>query len=162
MAMIEDRTSLSIREIMEILPHRYPMLLVDRITEYEPKKRAAGYKNLTINEPFFQGHFPGNPLMPGVYIIEAMAQLGGTLVVGPDDFRRRAAVLTGIEKARFRRPVVPGDRLDMEAIFIRMRSRMGWCMGTAHVAGKLVCSAEMMFSLTDVDEPGTNATVVRQ
>jgi 3-hydroxyacyl-[acyl-carrier-protein] dehydratase len=153
---------LSITEIMQILPHRYPMLLIDRITELEPMKRAAGYKNLTFNEPFYQGHFPGNPLMPGVLMIEAMAQLGGTIIMGPDDFRRKTAVLTGIEKARFRRPVVPGDRLDIEAILLRTRSGMGWCSGTSKVDGKLVCSAELMFSLVSIADAGLDYEVHNQ
>jgi 3-hydroxyacyl-[acyl-carrier-protein] dehydratase len=160
--MIEFSDALTIGEIMEILPHRYPMLLIDRITEFKPLLRAAGYKNLTVNEPFFQGHFPGNPLMPGVFIIEAMAQLGGTIIMGAEDFRRRTAVLTGIEKARFRRPVVPGDRLDMEAQLLRMRSGMGWCSGVAYVDGKLVCSAEMMFSLMPMPSVGMDASVLQQ
>ncbi len=160
--MIDYTKGLSIREIMDYLPHRYPLLLLDRVTEYEPRKRAAGYKNLTINEPFFQGHFPGNPLMPGVYILEAMAQLGGTLIISPQEFGRRAAVLTGIEKARFRRPVIPGDRLDIEVTFVRMRSKMGWCTGSSSVDGKLVCSAEMMFSMTEVEDRSFDSEIMRQ
>ena len=137
---------------MEVLPHRYPLLLVDRITLLEPMKHVEGYKNLTINEPFFQGHFPENPLMPGVYIIEAMAQVGATIIMTPEEFRRQTAVLAGIEKARFRRPVFPGDKLELQANLVRMRSRMGWCTGSAHVDGKLVCEAELMFSLTMLEE----------
>jgi len=149
--MTETSESIEIREIMHILPHRYPMLLIDRITQYEKMKRAAGYKNLTINEPFFQGHFPGNPVLPGVYMIEAMAQLGGTLVMEPE-FHGLTPLLTGIENARFRRPVTPGDRLDMEVTLVRMRSRMGWVNGSAYVDGKLACSAELMFSLVTVGD----------
>ena len=106
--------TISIREIMEILPHRYPMLLIDRITDFEAMQHAVGYKNLTINEPFFQGHFPSNPVLPGVYMIEAMAQLGGTLILEPDEFHQLTPLLTGIENARFRRQVLPGDTLLLE------------------------------------------------
>jgi 3-hydroxyacyl-[acyl-carrier-protein] dehydratase len=116
---------LDIRQIMEILPHRYPMLLVDRILELEPGSRARGFKNVTANEPMFTGHFPGNPVLPGVYIIEAMAQLGGAVVLEPGEFSRRVPYLAGVDKCKFRRPVVPGDRLMME----------------------VVCSAELMFSI---------------
>jgi 3-hydroxyacyl-[acyl-carrier-protein] dehydratase len=160
--MIDYKEGLAIRQIMEVLPHRYPMLLVDRITLLEPLKRVIGYKNVTINEPFFQGHFPGNPLMPGVLIIEAMAQIGATIIMYPEEFRQQTAVLTGVEKARFRRPVVPGDRLDMEARLVRMRSKMGWCTGTATVDGKLVFSAELMFSLATFSELAIDASVIYQ
>ena len=104
---------------MEILPHRYPLLLVDRILELEPFVRALGYKNITYNEPVFTGHFPGNPVLPGVYIIEAMAQLGGAVVLEPGEFARRVPYLAGIDKCKFRRPVVPGDRLMMEIVLER-------------------------------------------
>ena len=105
---------IDIRRIMETLPHRYPMLLLDRITELEPLKRAAGFKNVTINEPFFQGHFPNNPVMPGIFIIEAMAQLGGTVILEPRAATTSVPYLAGVDKVRFRRPVLPGDRLMME------------------------------------------------
>jgi 3-hydroxyacyl-[acyl-carrier-protein] dehydratase len=160
--MTEMRVPLPISTIMDILPHRYPMLLIDRITEFEAKKRAVGYKNFTINEPFFQGHFPGNPVLPGVYMIEAMAQLGGCLVMEPDDFHHVTPLLSGIEKARFRRPVIPGDRLDMEVTLLRVRSRMGWIDGSARVDGKLVCSAELMFSLVPITDFRSDAAVLHE
>jgi 3-hydroxyacyl-[acyl-carrier-protein] dehydratase len=141
---------MDVLKLMEVLPHRYPMLLVDRITHFETMKVARGYKNLTMNEQFFQGHFPGMPLMPGVLMIEALAQLGGTIILSKDDFLRRTAFLTGIDKAKFRRPVVPGDRLDMETTMLRSRSNMGWVSAEARVDGKLACSAELMFSIAAV------------
>ena len=131
---------------MQILPHRYPLLLIDRILELEPMKRAVGYKNVTANEPMFQGHFPGNPLMPGVYMIEAMAQLGGAVVLQSGDSRRKIPYLVGIDKARFRLPVVPGDRLMMEVTLERARGNIGWVRGTASVEGA-PASAMLMFSI---------------
>ncbi len=132
---------------MEILPHRYPLLLVDRIVELEPGKRALGYKNITFNEPVFTGHFPGNPLFPGVYMIEAMAQLGGAVVLEPGEFSRKVPYLAGIDKAKFRRPVVPGDRLMMEVRLEKHKRNIGWVTGEATVDGQLACSAELMFSI---------------
>lgn len=138
---------IDIRQIMEILPHRYPLLLVDRIVELEPGIRALGYKNITYNEPVFTGHFPGNPLFPGVYMIEAMAQLGGTVVLEPGEFSRKVPYLAGIDKAKFRRPVVPGDRLLMEVRLVKHKRNIGWVTGEATVDGQLACSAELMFSI---------------
>ena len=159
---IEVGNTMDIQKIMEVLPHRYPMLLVDRITHFVSKKHAAGYKNLTMNEHFFQGHFPGFPLMPGVYIIEALAQIGGTIILGPDDFLRRTAFLTGIDKAKFRRPVVPGDKLEMETSLLRERSNMGWVSAEARVNGKLACSAELMFSVSNVANFSMDATILHE
>ena len=138
---------LDINEIMEILPHRYPLLLVDRIVELEPGVRALGYKNITFNEPVFTGHFPGNPLFPGVYMIEAMAQLGGAVVLEPGEFSRKTPYLAGIDKAKFRRPVVPGDRLMMEVRLVKHKRNIGWVEAEAKVEGQLACSAELMFSI---------------
>jgi 3-hydroxyacyl-[acyl-carrier-protein] dehydratase len=154
--------SMDILKLMEVLPHRYPMLLVDRITHFEPMKGAIGFKNLTMNEHFFQGHFPGAPLMPGVLQIEALAQLGGTIILTPDYFMRRIAFLTGIDKAKFRRPVVPGDRLDMEVTMLRSRSNMGWVSAEAKVDGKLSCSALLMFSVADVTNFNMDASVLHE
>lgn len=139
---------LDIRQIMEILPHRYPMLLVDRILELEAGVRARGYKNVTNNEPVFTGHFPGNPVLPGVYMIEALAQLGGTTILEPGDMARKVPYLIGIDKAKFRRPVVPGDRLDMETRVTKTRLNIGWVAAEARVSGKLVVSCELMFSIS--------------
>jgi 3-hydroxyacyl-[acyl-carrier-protein] dehydratase len=140
--------TLDVREIMKILPHRYPMLLIDRITELEPKVLARGYKNVTVNEPMLMGHFPGNPLFPGVYMIEALAQLGGAAIIEPGDMARKVPYLAGIDKAKFRRPVVPGDRLDMEARVTKTKLNIGWVAADASVDGKLVVSVELMFSIS--------------
>ena len=159
---IQVFNSMDILKLMEVLPHRYPMLLVDRITHFESMKHAIGFKNLSMNEHFFQGHFPGQPLMPGVLQIEALAQLGGTIILGPDDFLRRTAFLTGIDKAKFRRPVVPGDRLDMEVTMLRARSNMGWVSAEAKVDGKLSCSAQLMFSVQEVTKFNMDASVLHE
>ena len=139
-----------IQEILNFLPHRYPFLLVDRIIEYEPGKRIVGMKNVTINEPFFQGHFPGVPIMPGVLIVECMAQVGGCLVFESMENRDEKLVFfMGIERARFRKPVRPGDQLKVEMIVERMKSRIGKLTGKVHVEGQIVCEAGIMFALVD-------------
>src|SRR5256712_7870977 len=128
-----------ITDIMKLLPHRYPMLMVDRIVELEPEKRIVGLKNVTINEEFFQGHFPGVPVMPGVLIIEAMAQVAGVLVCRElPDREQKLIYFTGIENARFRRPVVPGDQLRIEMEVLNSRNNFGKMVGPATVDGKLV------------------------
>ena len=139
-----------VQEIMGYLPHRYPFLLVDRIVEYEEMKRIVGLKNVTINEPFFQGHFPGVPIMPGVLIIEAMAQVGGVLVFKTiPDRESKLVFFMGIENARFRRPVRPGDQLRLEMSVVKVKARVGKLQGRAFVDGALVAEAEIMFSLVD-------------
>lgn len=140
-------SSLTVREIMKILPHRYPMLLIDRITEFEPMVMARGYKNVSVNEPMLVGHFPNNPVLPGVYIIEAMAQLGGTTILQPGDVQRKTPYLAGIDKVKFRRPVIPGDRLDMEARVLRVKLNIGWVAVEATVDGKPCCAGELMYSV---------------
>jgi beta-hydroxyacyl-ACP dehydratase FabZ len=140
-------SSIDVRQIMSVLPHRYPLLLIDRITDLQPMKLARGYKNITANEPVFQGHFPGNPLLPGIYMVEALAQLGGTAILQPGDGARKVPYLAGIDKVKFRRPVTPGDRLDMEARVIRTRLNIGWVEAEARVDGKLACSGTLMFSV---------------
>jgi 3-hydroxyacyl-[acyl-carrier-protein] dehydratase len=133
---------MDINQIMSILPHRYPFLLVDRVLESERKKRIVAIKNVTINEPFFQGHFPGFPIMPGVLIIEAIAQTGGVLILtelpDPDN---TLMVFTGIENAKFRRPVVPGDQVRIEVTAVNWRSRAVKMLGVATVDGKVVCES---------------------
>ena len=129
-------------EIQALLPHRYPFLLVDRVKEFEPHKRIVGIKNVTVNEPFFQGHFPGRPVMPGVLIIEAMAQVGGVLVFksgGP--VGKTVMYLTGIEEAKFRRPVVPGDQLRFEIEVLKKRPPFWKMQGKAYVDNEVVCEA---------------------
>ena len=146
---------------MEILPHRYPILLVDRILELEPGVRAVGFKNVTNNEPVFTGHFPNNPVLPGVYMIEALAQLGGCVVLEPGEFSRKTPYLAGIDRAKFRRPVLPGDRLMMEVSLLKHKRNIGWVSAEANVDGQFVCSAELMFSISmDPRLFGYDATVL--
>jgi 3-hydroxyacyl-[acyl-carrier-protein] dehydratase len=143
------KRSFSAEEIYALLPHRYPFALVDRITDYEPEKRATGIKNVTYNEPHFQGHFPGRPLMPGVLIVEAMAQVGG-VVLSQIPGVEGLCVFAGIDKVRFRRPVVPGDQLVMTVELISIkRLRFGKMRAEAKVDGQIVCEGELMFSVVD-------------
>ena len=133
-----------IQEILEFLPHRYPFLLIDRITEFEPQKRLVALKNVTINEPFFQGHFPGYPIMPGVLVVEAMAQAGGIIMMHElVDRHSKLVVFTGIERAKFRRPVTPGDQLKIEVEVLSFRTRAGKIQGRATVDGKRACEATL-------------------
>ncbi len=135
---------------MGLLPHRYPFALVDRVIDYEPGKSALAIKNVTINEPHFQGHFPDRPLMPGVLIVEAMAQVGGLIVTQMPNLPKGLFVFAGIDGVRFRRPVVPGDQLMISCELISIkRQRFGKVKGEAKVQGQLVCSGELMFSLVD-------------
>jgi 3-hydroxyacyl-[acyl-carrier-protein] dehydratase len=141
---------ISSEQILNLLPHRYPFALVDRVVEYVPGKRAVALKNVTINEPQFQGHFPGRPLMPGVLIVEAMAQVGGLIVTQMPDLPKGLFVFAGIDGVRFRRPVVPGDQLLITCELLSLkRRRFGKVHATATVEGERVCSGELMFSLVD-------------
>jgi beta-hydroxyacyl-ACP dehydratase FabZ len=136
---------LTIHEIMKILPHRYPMLLVDRVLEIEEGKRIVGIKNVTANEQFFQGHFPGAPVMPGVLIVEAMAQCGAILFLRDiADRDQKLFFFGGVDKARFRRPVVPGDQLRLECELVQRRGNSVKIRGTATVDGSVVAEAEML------------------
>lgn len=139
-------TVYDIRKIMELLPHRYPFILVDRIVEMVPDERIIGLKNVTINEPFFQGHFPGTPIMPGVLIVEAMAQVGAILVntSRSEGKRKELIYFMGIDKARFRKPVIPGDQLILEIIAMKRRANLFKMAGKATVDGTLVAEAEVM------------------
>ncbi len=143
---------LTIEEIKEIIPHRYPFLLVDRILELEPLKRGVGIKNVTANEPFFQGHFPNKPVMPGVLLLEAMAQVGGVSLLYPDENRGKLAYFASMEGVKFRKPVVPGDQVRMEAEVTRLRGSVGKVRAEAFVDGQLVAEAEFMFSLSEKQE----------
>ena len=136
-----------VRSSMEIRPHRYPLLLIDRITELEPQKRAVGYKNVTFNEPFFTGHFPNNPVMPGVLIIEAMAQLGGCAILERNSQTTTVPYLAGVDGFKFRRPVIPGDKLMMEVNVMWVRMNIGRLRAEARVDEQLVCSGELAFSM---------------
>lgn len=140
-------TSIDIKGILDILPHRYPFLLVDRVTEIIPNASIKAYKNLTFNEPFFQGHFPGTPVMPGVLIIEALAQAGIVLVGASlpegETLDDKLCLFTGIEKTRFRSPVIPGDRLDMECFNLRCKMRLWKMDARAYVDGKLAAEASL-------------------
>ena len=139
-----------IMDIMSFLPHRYPFLLVDRILEIEGEKRIVGLKNVTINEPFFQGHFPGAPVMPGVLIIESMAQVAGVMIYrGMPDKDRKLIYFTSIENAKFRRPVLPGDQLRIEMRLLNRRTNFGKMNGQATVDGKLVAEAIVTFAITE-------------
>lgn len=144
--------SLNIQQIMEMLPHRYPFLLVDRVLELEAGVRIKAYKNVTMNENFFQGHFPGQPIMPGVLIMEALAQAGGIFVVQSLDIvsGEKLFLFTGIEEVKFRRPVVPGDQLMLEASVVRRKMNIWKMQGKATVDGQLV--AEGIFSAAVVDK----------
>lgn len=148
----QNSTPIDTRDLMRILPHRYPFLLVDRILEVEPGKRIVARKNVTANEPHFPGHFPGNPVMPGVLQLEMLAQAGGAIFLIMDENKGRLALLTGIEKARFRRPVVPGDVIEMEVEVFQTRGDIGWVKGVAKVDGKTVCEAQISFAFVDAPE----------
>lgn len=139
-------------EIRDLIPHRYPFLLVDRIDELEPGVRAVGIKNVTQNEPFFEGHFPGYPVMPGVLIIEAMAQVGAVGVMAGGEHADKLALFAGIDGVRFRRQVVPGDVLTLEVEIGRLKGRVGRGTGRASVGGERVCEAQLMFAFAERGE----------
>ena len=164
--------TLDIQEILDLLPHRYPFLLVDRVVEFERARRLVAIKNVTINEPFFQGHFPGYPIMPGVLVVEAMAQAGGIILMhGLPDRATKLVVFTGIERAKFRRPVTPGDQLRIEIEVLSFRPRAGRIAGRALVDGKLACEATLTCQVVprvrerkshqvEAEAPATEAEIV--
>lgn len=140
---------LNIDEILRMIPHRYPFLLVDRILEIVPGERATGLKNVSVNEPFFQGHFPGNPIMPGVLQAEALAQVGAVTLLAQPEYRNRLILFAGIDKFRFRGVVRPGDRMIMELEVLRMRKGAGKARGEITVDGKVVSGGEIMFAVME-------------
>lgn len=142
---------MEINKIMKAIPHRYPFLLVDRVLELEPGKRGVGIKNVTINEPFFQGHFPGMPIMPGVLIVEAMAQLGAVIVLSMPENQGKLAFFAGIDGMRFRRQVVPGDQLRLEVEITRMRGTIGKGIGRALVEDQVAAEGTIIFGIGDAD-----------
>jgi UDP-3-O-[3-hydroxymyristoyl] N-acetylglucosamine deacetylase/3-hydroxyacyl-[acyl-carrier-protein] dehydratase len=149
-ALRRETTVIGIDDIMKVLPHRYPFLLVDRVLEIEPLKRIVGVKNVTINEPFFQGHFPGHPIMPGVLIIEAMAQVGGVLLMGAvPDAESKVVYFTSLDKVKWRRPVRPGDQLRFELDMVQIRGPVCKMKGVAKVDGEIVAEAEMGAMIRD-------------
>lgn len=138
---------LDIKEIQKILPHRYPFLLIDRVLEMEEGKRCVALKNVTMNEPFFQGHFPQEPVMPGVLIIEALAQTGAVAMLSMEEFKGKIAFFGGIDKAKFRGKVVPGDTLRLEVEIIKIKRNAGIGKGIAYVDGKKVAEGELTFMI---------------
>ncbi|WNQ11579.1 3-hydroxyacyl-ACP dehydratase FabZ [Paenibacillus aurantius] len=140
---------LDVNQIQEIIPHRYPFLLVDRILEVEEGVRAVGIKNVTVNEPFFEGHFPGYPVMPGVLIVEALAQVGAVAMLKLEANRGKLGFFAGIDSCRFREQVVPGDTLTLETEITRLKGAIAKAKGTAKVGDRVVAEAEMMFALAD-------------
>ena len=145
------RTELDIERILQILPHRWPFVLVDRVTDVVPGERIRGHKNVSFNEPWFQGHFPKHPIMPGVLLIEALAQIGGILAYATEPFDEETNLLyfLGIDKAKFRRPVVPGDRLDLEVTIMQHRTNVWKLRGEASVEGALCAQGELLASVVD-------------
>ncbi len=143
---------MNIQEIMDFLPHRYPFLLIDRILEFEENKRIVGMKNVTINEPFFQGHFPGHPIMPGVLLLEAMAQTGGVMALKslPEgEAKKKVLYFMSIDKAKFRKPVIPGDQVRFELELIKNRGNIKSFKAEAKVDGAVVAESEMMAMIVD-------------
>jgi 3-hydroxyacyl-[acyl-carrier-protein] dehydratase len=136
-------------EIQKIIPHRYPFLLIDQIESYEPGKHAVGIKCVTVNEPFFQGHFPGNPIMPGVLIVEALAQVGAVALMSLEQNKGKLAVFAGIDEVRFKRQVVPGDKLRMEVEIHAFRRGIGRGIATAYVEDEVACKGTLMFAVVE-------------
>lgn len=143
---------LDINEIKALIPHRYPFLLVDRVTYVEPGVKAHGYKNLTANEQFFEGHFPFKPIMPGVLMVEALAQLACIAILVKEEYKNSLGVFTGIDGFKFRAMVEPGDRLDMEVELLKMKGPIGKLRGIAKVGDKVACEGEISFSILDKDK----------
>ncbi len=152
--------AMDIQELLQTLPHRYPFLMVDRVTEWEPAKRARGYKNVTVNEPFFTGHFPGRPIMPGVMIVESMAQVAATLAMRGEGGKENQVYLLGVDDFRIRKPVVPGDRLEILIDVLKVKGAFWRFRGTATVDGAEVASGEFLAAVTKAD--GSAGAVERE
>ncbi|QNO15666.1 3-hydroxyacyl-ACP dehydratase FabZ [Alkalicella caledoniensis] len=146
---MERLENLNIEDIKKIIPHRYPFLLVDKIEEVEIGKRAVGYKNVTANEEYFNGHFPDYPVMPGVLMVEAMAQVGAVAILSKQENKNKLAFFAGIDKVRFKKQVIPGDVLKLEVEIISQRGPIGKGQGTVTVDGKVAVTAELMFAIAD-------------
>ncbi|KHS57355.1 3-hydroxyacyl-ACP dehydratase [Terrisporobacter othiniensis] len=138
---------LTVKEIKDILPHRYPFLMIDRVEEVVEGESAKGYKNVTINENFFNGHFPDYPVMPGVLILEALAQMGAICILSQEEFKGKIGFLVGADKVRWKKQVTPGDKLNLEIEIVRLRGSIGVGKGRATVDGNLVCEGEIMFAI---------------
>ena len=147
--VVQRETGMDVREVMRMLPHRYPFLLIDRVIELDGFSRAVAIKNVSINEPFFPGHFPDAPIMPGVLQLEALAQLAGVLLLRKMENTGKIAVLWAIDKVKLRAAVTPGDQLRLEVETLRMKGEIGQVKGTGTVAGKPVCEAVLTFTLVD-------------
>ncbi len=151
--MKENSKKVDIKEIMSRIPHRYPFLMLDRILDYEEEKWIKALKNVTINEPFFQGHFPGEPIMPGVLQVEALAQAGGMLALLSGEYKDKLAFFMTVDNVKFRRPVVPGDQLIFEVTLLKVKKgSIVQCHGEASVDGTKVCEADLMFALVDKEK----------
>lgn len=144
---MSEAISLNIKEIQDIIPHRYPFLFVDKIEALEPMKSAVGYKNITMNESFFQGHFPNEPVLPGVIMIEALAQVGAIAMLYDEKYRGKLAYFGGIKNAKFKRKVVPGDILKLEVEIIKVKGPMGIGKAVATVDGNIACECELTFAI---------------
>ena len=143
---------LNSEEIEKILPHRYPFLLVDRVTELVEGKSIKAYKNVTRNEPFFQGHFPGKPIMPGVLVLESLAQAGAIAILKMDEYAGKVPLFVGANKVKWRKQVVPGDKLELSLEIIKLRKSIGIGKAVATVDGKVACEAEIMFAIEEGDK----------
>lgn len=159
--MTATTEGLDICQIKELLPHRYPFLLVDRVTYLEPGHKAIGYKNLTANEQFFEGHFPFKPIMPGVLMVEALAQLGCIALLVKPEYKGQLGVFTGIDGLKFRNMVTPGDRLDLEVELLKLKGPIGRMKAVARIGDKIACEGEIGFALVKMTEDQKTVVAAR-